>query len=494
MLAVVRAIERFHIYLYGLEFVVVTDCQALVHAVNKANLNPRIARWTLALQNYSFRLAHRSGNRMAHVDALSRQVCYIESLPIERELEYRQLQDARIKEIASGLEFEDNEKFDLIDGLVYRKDCDCPRFFVPDSMISNVIRIYHDEMAHCGAEKTFQVIYKTYWFPAMRKRIKEYIENCVICLISNSTTNCNEGEMQIVPVSKIPFEVIHVDHFGPLQETVEGYKHIFIVVDAFTRFTWFFGTKSTGSKEVLKRLQLLFGMFGNPKELVSDRGTAFTSNEFAEFVLARQIKHRKIAVACPWANGAAERVNRFLKSSLTKLVENPAEWKNYLSKVQYVINNTYHAVVKDTPSKLLLGYDQRSHSDKEMRSIVNELLAVDTNIDEERELSSNLAIQSTKKIRYYNKKYYDDRHKKPTPYNEGDFVLIRDAQAKPGINRKLKPKYKGPYQVIKVLNNNRYVVRDIAGFNVTPRPYNSILSSDRMKPWVKRVEKPEEVT
>jgi len=50
MLVIVRAIERFHIYLYGLQFTVVTDCNALVYAVNKANLNPRIARWTLALQ------------------------------------------------------------------------------------------------------------------------------------------------------------------------------------------------------------------------------------------------------------------------------------------------------------------------------------------------------------------------------------------------------------------------------------------------------------
>lgn len=44
MLAIVKAIERFHIYLYGIEFTIVTDCNLLVHAVNKANLNPRIAR------------------------------------------------------------------------------------------------------------------------------------------------------------------------------------------------------------------------------------------------------------------------------------------------------------------------------------------------------------------------------------------------------------------------------------------------------------------
>lgn len=61
MLTIVRAVERFHLYLYGLDFTIVTDCNALVYAINKANLNPRIARWTLALQNYHFKVTHRPG-------------------------------------------------------------------------------------------------------------------------------------------------------------------------------------------------------------------------------------------------------------------------------------------------------------------------------------------------------------------------------------------------------------------------------------------------
>lgn len=40
MLAIVKATERFHIYLAGISFKVVTDCNSLVHAVNKANINP----------------------------------------------------------------------------------------------------------------------------------------------------------------------------------------------------------------------------------------------------------------------------------------------------------------------------------------------------------------------------------------------------------------------------------------------------------------------
>lgn len=112
MLAMVRAIERFHVYLYGIEFTIVTDCNALVYAVNKANLNPRIAQWILQLQNYRFKLIHRAGKQMPHVDALSRQIAYIDTIPIERELEYKQLQDEKIKSIANKLEYEESDKFD----------------------------------------------------------------------------------------------------------------------------------------------------------------------------------------------------------------------------------------------------------------------------------------------------------------------------------------------------------------------------------------------
>jgi len=119
---------------------VVTDCNALTYAINKANLNPRIARWTLALQNYNFKVVHRLGKHMEHVDALSQQICYTEALPIERELEFKQLEDSRLKEIAHNLEFNDldvNNKFELIDGLIYRKGEDRSRFAIPDAMINN---------------------------------------------------------------------------------------------------------------------------------------------------------------------------------------------------------------------------------------------------------------------------------------------------------------------------------------------------------------------
>lgn len=91
---------------------------------------------------------------------------------------------------------------------------------------------------------------------------------------------------------------------------------------------------------------------------------------------------------------------------------------------------------------------------------------------------ANLASRALKE---YNKLQYDKRHKKPTKYCEGDLVLIKVLQHKPGTNRKLLSKYKGPYQIKKVQNKNRYVVIDVPDYSHTIKPLNSILSVDKIK-------------
>jgi len=50
------------------------------------------------------------------------EVAYVGELPLERELEFQQLADARIRAIAKNLEYDENSKFSLIDGLVYKED------------------------------------------------------------------------------------------------------------------------------------------------------------------------------------------------------------------------------------------------------------------------------------------------------------------------------------------------------------------------------------
>ncbi|GFU56824.1 transposon Ty3-I Gag-Pol polyprotein [Trichonephila clavipes] len=71
VLAVVEALKKFHIYVLGTSFKIITDCDALVKTLSKKELNPRIAKWALYLQEFNYAIEHRTGSKMAHVDALS---------------------------------------------------------------------------------------------------------------------------------------------------------------------------------------------------------------------------------------------------------------------------------------------------------------------------------------------------------------------------------------------------------------------------------------
>jgi len=85
----------------------------------------------------------------------------VESMPVERELQYRQLDDPNICDIAQRLKEAKRKKFILIDGLVYRKDSSRPKFIISEAIYS-LLRIYHDNAEHCDAKKTFYTMSANY--------------------------------------------------------------------------------------------------------------------------------------------------------------------------------------------------------------------------------------------------------------------------------------------------------------------------------------------
>lgn len=53
-----------------------------------------------------------------------------------------------------------------------------------------------------------------------------------------------------------------------------------------------------------------------------------------------------------------------------------------LSKVQFVINNTYNRSIGTTPSMILFGFNQKGYSDDDLRNFIAEIQGIDTNIEE----------------------------------------------------------------------------------------------------------------
>ena len=141
-----------------------------------------------------------------------------------------------------------------------------------------------------------------------------------------------------------------------MESTTKCYKHIFVVTDAFTKFVWLYPTKGTTTKEVLDKLHIQQKTFGSPENIITDRGTAFTSEEFKEYCNINQIRHHCVTTRLPRANGQVERINSIVIAVLTKLsLDKPADWYKHIDKVQRAINSTYQRSISTSPYKLLLG-------------------------------------------------------------------------------------------------------------------------------------------
>ncbi len=71
-LALVWAILKFSVYLYGRSFILQTDHQPLVYLDKSRFVNARIMRWALFLQSYSFRIESIKGSLNVGADCMSR--------------------------------------------------------------------------------------------------------------------------------------------------------------------------------------------------------------------------------------------------------------------------------------------------------------------------------------------------------------------------------------------------------------------------------------
>ena len=73
-LAVVWAVNKLRMYLYGKEFILQTDHQSLTYLDKAKFTNQRVMRWSLALQPYRYRVEYIKGEDNLGTDMLSRQV------------------------------------------------------------------------------------------------------------------------------------------------------------------------------------------------------------------------------------------------------------------------------------------------------------------------------------------------------------------------------------------------------------------------------------
>uniref|UniRef100_A0A8R1E2Q1 RNA-directed DNA polymerase n=1 Tax=Caenorhabditis japonica TaxID=281687 RepID=A0A8R1E2Q1_CAEJA len=150
-----------------------------------------------------------------------------------------------------------------------------------------------------------------YW-PSMDKDIEQIVRNCTDC--QAAAKNPVKTTLEPWPATSSPFERVHIDYAGPINDT-----YYLVVIDAYSKWPEILPTKSITTTATITLLNPIFARYGNPRTLVSDNGTQFTSSEFTKFCTSRGIRHLRSPPFHPQSNGQAERFVDTFKRALRKL-------------------------------------------------------------------------------------------------------------------------------------------------------------------------------
>ena len=467
-LAIYNALKHFRVYLLGIHFTIITDCNAIKPTMNKRDLSPRVARWWTFMQDFQFEILYKKGKFVGHVDYLSRNpiehvkavssVVYLindaNALPSWLEIAQRNDNETQtlISKVQSG-DIDSNQYVIINNLLHYNSDSDgSPKLYVPRGYRLSMLRLFHDDNCHVGYDKTLNKIKENFWFPGIAAFTKKYISHCLICTSRKSHSGPKQG--LLYPIQKsIPFHTLHLDCTGPFRQSTEGFKHVLIIIDGFTKFCILKPLKTLNGQELLFAISETITLFGSPTLVITDRGTNFTSNQVQSLFREMHIEHHMIATGTPRSNGQVERYVATVVNMLTTTVTDSSEWPNVLWKVQQSLNTTIQKSTGFSPIRLLIGREGNMPSvQARLADVVDDSIQPIINVQTDREV----ARQRLRNVADKFKDRFDTTRRTNRTYNVGDIVYVSQEHRR---HDKLCPKFKGPYEVIEILQNDRFSLR-----------------------------------
>ncbi|GFW90093.1 retrovirus-related Pol polyprotein from transposon opus [Trichonephila clavipes] len=204
---------------------------------------------------------------------------------------------------------------------------------VPDEIQANIIKTAH-ERGHFAVLRTQDLVSKDFYIPRLKDKVEKCIQNCVTCILTNRKRGKQDGTLNSIEKNDLPLHIFHLDHLGPLATTSKKYKHVFAVIDAFSKFTRLYPTRSKDAAEVINRLENQRHVFGNLDRIISDKGSAFE-----DYCKKQNILHISITTGLPRSNGQIGKQNSTIIAVLSKLsVDDPEKWYSHVPPLQEILN------------------------------------------------------------------------------------------------------------------------------------------------------------
>lgn len=372
--AIVWAMEKLFIYLYGMKFTLVTDCKPLEYLFNRVQSKPsaRIERWILRLQSFDFTVRYEPGDQNL-ADALSRLsqrksyatvepdvIAWLSeevkpaALSIE-DLEKATLQDDELQTVKDAMysgNWDDvssqyktttiRNDLSMYGELILRGD----RIVIPMQLRDNVVKLAH--AGHQGSTSMKAQLRAKVWFPGLDKLVDETVQHCKPCKMTALPDKPNPMTRRI-PTE--PWQDLAID----FKEGLPGEVSLLVVVCYTTRFIQVEPMKPATSQRVIGALLRMFSSFGIPRSITSDNGPQFRSAEFIHFCISYGIHHNLSTPYWPEQNGAVERQMRNIGKRLKISGIQKTDWKTDLYEYLTLYHSTPQEASGISPGRMMFG-------------------------------------------------------------------------------------------------------------------------------------------
>ena len=385
-LGIIWGIKKFHSYLYGQKFKLITDHQPLIYIFNPQKGIPvtasaRLQRYSLFLSGYEYDIEFRGTAKHANADYLSRlplkkteidaslemvnafHIAQMEAIPVSNKLVQQETRTDRVLGLVTNF-IQDGWHTAHKDGelapyysrrneLSVHQGCLMwgVRVIIPKKLQKQVLGQIHE--GHLGVVKMKALARSFVWWPGIDMDIEQLAKECNGC---QQHQNAPRGApLNAWEYPSKPWDRVHIDFAGPFLGSM-----FLIMVDAFSKWPEVIKMNKTTSESTINVLRTVFSRNGLPSRIVSDNGPQFTSQEFQNFMNLNGIKHIKTAPYHPSSNGLAERFVQTFKQGIKSSVNDTGTISKKLAQFLLAYRNTKHATTNETPARLMMGRELKT--------------------------------------------------------------------------------------------------------------------------------------
>ncbi|GFX42516.1 hypothetical protein TNCV_1520791 [Trichonephila clavipes] len=300
----------------------------------------------------------------------------------------------------------------------------------------------------------------TFWYfwnnPTHKYSFGEELDTpSIVEKMSSNTCQLREGEA--------------IDLFGPLPESKDGKRWIFIIEDCTTKWVELFALPNATAKEcAITLIEEVLLRYGIPRHLISDNGTQFVSAVMQQICYLLNIHQSLIPVYHPQAN-PVERKNRDMKPWLAILVQDKHVcWSEKLPFIRFALNTAKCETTGQMAAFLNFGRELRTPSE-----VVNDIRTVIQNDNFVPEITPYLKeftkfstqIREVVEEQQDSRKFYADKKRKAAPtYQPGGHVFVAShplSNAAQGRSAKLMPRRDGPYVILTQRSPSSYEIASL---------------------------------